>query len=41
MTWALDSGGFTELTQHGQWRNSARDYATAVRRYVSEIGSLA
>jgi hypothetical protein len=40
-TWALDSGGFTELSQHGRWRVSARDYADAVRRYQAEIGSLA
>lgn len=39
--WALDSGGFSELTLHGRWMLSARDYVAMVRRYVAEIGSLA
>ncbi|CAL9410058.1 hypothetical protein SUDANB106_01649 [Streptomyces sp. enrichment culture] len=40
-TWALDSGGFTELSLHGQWTVSPRTYAAAVRRYRDEIGRLA
>lgn len=38
--WGLDSGGFSELTLHGAWTLSARDYAAEVRRYRDEIGSL-
>jgi len=38
--WALDSGGFTELSMHGQWRFDERTYVAAVRRYVTEIGEL-
>lgn len=38
--WALDSGGFTELSMHGRWVTSARDYVAAVRRYRDEIGGL-
>jgi hypothetical protein len=38
--WALDSGGFTELSLHGRWTLSARHYVAAVRRYATEIGRL-
>ncbi|HWD78953.1 MAG TPA: hypothetical protein VG497_08725 [Kribbella sp.] len=38
--WALDSGGFTELTMHGLWRTSPDAYVSAVRRYQREIGRL-
>lgn len=38
--WALDSGGFTELSMFAGWATSARDYARAVRRYDEEIGSM-
>jgi hypothetical protein len=38
--WALDSGGFTELTLHGQWRTPPAVYVDAVRRYQGEIGQL-
>jgi hypothetical protein len=38
--WALDSGGFTELSMHGTWTLSARDYATEAHRFRDEIGSL-
>lgn len=38
--WALDSGGFTELSMHGRWTTSPETYATAVRRYRDEIGRL-
>lgn len=40
-TWALDSGGFTELSMHGKWVTSAADYARDVIRYRDEIGGLA
>ncbi len=38
--WALDSGGFTELSLHGRWTVDERTYVRAARRYVQEIGSL-
>lgn len=40
-SWALDSGGFSELTIHGRWELTARAYVDLVRRYRDEIGSLA
>jgi hypothetical protein len=39
--WALDSGGFTELSMHGRWETSPGAYVTAVRRYRDEIGRMA
>lgn len=41
--WALDSGGFTELSTHGSWDHgpTPREYAARIRRYREEIGSLA
>jgi hypothetical protein len=38
--WALDSGGFTELSMRGAWELPARSYVDEVRRYRDEIGSL-
>jgi hypothetical protein len=38
--WALDSGGFSELSLFGEWRTSPREYAEAVARYDAEIGRL-
>ncbi len=38
--WALDSGGFTELSLHGQWITTVEEYIEAVRRYAQEIGRL-
>lgn len=38
--WALDSGGFTELSTYGEWRTSADDYHEAAVRYTTEIGML-
>ena len=38
--WALDSGGFSELSLFSGWQTSARQYVAEVRRYVDEIGSL-
>lgn len=38
--WALDSGGFTELSMYGEWRTTAREYNAAVWRYDQEIGNL-
>lgn len=38
--WALDSGGFSELSLFGQWRTTARIYAAEVRRFAQEVGGL-
>jgi len=38
--WALDSGGFSELSLFGAWRTSPVQYAQDVKRYMEEIGSL-
>ena len=38
--WVLDSGGFTELQQHGYWRITAAEYAADLRRYADHIGRL-
>ncbi len=38
--WALDSGGFTELSLHGRWVTPAEDYAQAVATYTGRIGGL-
>lgn len=38
--WALDSGGFSELSLYGDWRTTPEVYITAVRRYDLEIGNL-
>jgi hypothetical protein len=39
-TWALDSGGFTELQLHGRWTIDARTYVGEVRRFRDEIGGM-
>lgn len=41
MPWALDSGGFSELSIHGHWTVTPLQYVEEVRRYREEIGSLA
>lgn len=38
--WALDSGGFTELSMYGEWRTSPSEYIEAVKRYRDEIGHM-
>lgn len=38
--WAADSGGFSELKEHGTWTVPAREYAERVKRYQAEIGGL-
>jgi hypothetical protein len=38
--WALDSGGFTELSLRGRWVTAAEDYAQAVTIYAQRIGRL-
>lgn len=39
--WALDSGGFTELSLHGRWLLAPRDYAKLVARLADDVGGLA
>lgn len=38
--WALDSGGFTELSMHGRWKTSTAEYVEAVARYAEDVGGL-
>ena len=38
--WAMDSGGFTEVTKFGGWRVGPAEYAASVRRYRDEIGMM-
>ena len=38
--WALDSGGYSELSKYGEWRTGPREYAKRARRYAQEIGRL-
>lgn len=37
--WALDSGGFTELSMYGEWRTTARDYNCRFSYCVSDSHS--
>jgi hypothetical protein len=36
--WALDSGGFSELSLFGEWQTSPRQYVAEVRRFRDELG---
>jgi hypothetical protein len=38
--WALDSGGFSELSMFGEWQTSPAQYAAEVKRYSQEIGGM-
>lgn len=40
--WALDSGGFTELSTYGSWDNgpTPTEYVDRIRRYANDIGRL-
>jgi hypothetical protein len=38
--WALDSGGFTEISQFGGWEVSPSQYISEVRRFKDEIGNM-
>lgn len=38
--WALDSGGFMEVTAHGGWSIAPRDFAAEVERAAREIGRM-
>lgn len=40
--WALDSGGFTELSRYGSWKHgpTPEEYVDRIRRYQQAIGRL-
>lgn len=38
--WALDSGAFTEIKDHGEWTIDAATYAAEVSRIASEVGNM-
>lgn len=38
--WALDSGAYSEITRHGEWRTSPQNYARAVLRLKAMAGKL-
>lgn len=38
--WALDSGGFSELSMFSTWRTEPGEYVDACRRYIAETGRL-
>jgi hypothetical protein len=39
--WMQDSGGFSELSLHGAYTTSARDYAAQTQLHAEQIGNLA
>jgi hypothetical protein len=38
--WALDSGAFTEIKDHGHWTVDAPTYAAEVSRIAAEVGNM-
>lgn len=38
--YAVDSGGFSELSLYGTWRTTPEEYVTAIARYDAEIGHM-
>lgn len=38
--WALDSGGFSELSMYGEWRTSQEQYIEEVRLWSKSVGSM-
>lgn len=38
--WALDSGGFTELSTRGRWETTPGEYVARARRYRDEVGRM-
>lgn len=38
--WALDSGGFSELTMFGTWKTTEAEYIDSARRYQQGIGLM-
>lgn len=39
--WIMDSGAFTEISQHGQWRTGVQDYADQIKRWSTNGNLLA
>lgn len=39
-SWALDSGGFSELSMHGLWTVTAAEYAAEVERFYTDVGHM-
>lgn len=39
--WIMDSGAFTEISTHGRYRHSVKEYADAARRWVGNGNLLA
>lgn len=39
--WIMDSGAFTEISNHGGYRHSPAEYAAEVRRWADTPGLLA
>jgi hypothetical protein len=39
-SWALDSGGFTELSIHGKWETTPSEYVDDVSAFAERIGNL-
>lgn len=40
VSWCLDSGAFSTLSEYGCFPDTAEEYAVSVRRYREEIGNL-
>jgi hypothetical protein len=38
--WAMDSGAFTEISTHGKWTVSAKEYARHARVISDEVGNM-
>lgn len=38
--WALDSGGFSEISLHGKWTHTEQEYVDAVEQYTEEVGNM-
>lgn len=39
-SWALDSGGFTQIIRSGRYETTPEEYARGVRRLANEVGGL-
>ncbi|WP_432114043.1 DUF7221 family queuine tRNA-ribosyltransferase-like protein [Streptomyces sp. S1] len=37
-SYCIDSGGFSELQQHGRWTLTAAEYVAEIRRFLAELG---
>lgn len=38
--WALDSGGFTELSKYGRWETPAAKYAEEATEWFAKVGRM-